>query len=117
MLAAELMEGPVGYDMSHAVWHNAGWQEMKDLRKKLEDLKELRELIKKLGRASGKGPKRRAPQEVRHQQSISLLRSASFPRLPGVTSFHSNGMVALQQEASPQPLGACQSHKPVMHAD
>ena len=62
---AELMEGPVGYDMSHAVWHNAGWQEMRDLRKKLENLKELRDLVKKLGRASGKGPKRRAPQEVR----------------------------------------------------
>ena len=56
----------MGYDMSHAVWHNAGWQEMKDLRKKLENLKELRELIKKLGRASGKGPKRRAPQEACH---------------------------------------------------
>jgi len=68
---AELMEGPVGYDMSHAVWHNAGWQEMKDLRKKLENLKELRDLIKKLGRASGKGPKRRAPQEVRLCQDIA----------------------------------------------
>ena len=55
----------MGYDMSHAVWHNQGWREMKELRKKLENLKELRDLIKKLGRASGKGPKRRAPQEVR----------------------------------------------------
>ena len=55
----------MGYDMSHAVWHNEGWREMKELRKKLENLKELRDLIKKLGRASGKGPKRRAPQEVR----------------------------------------------------
>ena len=72
VLAAELMEGPVGYDMSHAVWHNAGWQEMKDLRKKLENLKELRELIKKLGRASGKGPKRRAPQEARHHSPHQL---------------------------------------------
>ena len=47
-----------------------GWQEMKDLRKKLENLKELRDLIKKLGRASGKGPKRRAPQEVRLMLTI-----------------------------------------------
>ena len=96
----------MGYDMSHAVWHNAGWQEMKDLRKKLENLKELRELIKKLGRASGKGPKRRAPQEVRHQQPISLLRSASFHRPSSFTSFRSNGTADMPQEASFQPLGA-----------
>ena len=81
----------MGYDMSHAVWHNAGWQEMKDLRKKLENLKELRELIKKLGRASGKGPKRRAPQEVCHPQPSPLLRSASFCRPSSFTRLHSNG--------------------------
>ncbi len=69
-VCAELMEGPVGYDMSHAVWHNEGWREMRDLRKKLENLKELRDLIKKLGRASGKGPKRRAPQEVRPRSFV-----------------------------------------------
>ena len=71
----------MGYDMSHAVWHNAGWQEMKDLRQKLENLKELRDLIKKLGRASGKGPKRRAPQEVRPTLA-SLLRAMYRTALP-----------------------------------
>lgn len=54
----------MGFDLSHALWKNDGWREMRDLRKKLENLKELRDLIRKLGRASGKGPKRRAPQEV-----------------------------------------------------
>lgn len=37
---------------------------MEDLRKKLEKLPELRELVRKLGRSGGKGPKRRAPEEV-----------------------------------------------------
>ena len=62
---AELMEGPVGYDLSHAMWKADGWKEMKELRKKLENLKELRDLVRALGRASGKGPKRRAPEEAR----------------------------------------------------
>ena len=70
----------MGYDMSHAVWHNAGWQEMRDLRRKLEDLKELRDLIKKLGRASGKGPKRRAPQEVRCVDLFIAVTSAAGTR-------------------------------------
>jgi hypothetical protein len=59
-----LMEGPVGYDLSHALWKSDGWREMKELRKKLENLKELRDLVRQLGRAGGKGPKRRAPEEV-----------------------------------------------------
>ena len=70
----------MGYDMSHAVWHNAGWQEMKDLRKKLENLKELRDLIKKLGRASGKGPKRRAPQEARPHSPHQLAALHLLPQ-------------------------------------
>jgi len=35
------------------------------LRRKLENLKELRDLVKSLGRGGGKGPLRRAPEEVR----------------------------------------------------
>ena len=62
--AADLMEGPVGYDLSHSLWRNDGWREMAQLRRKLENLKELRDLVRALGRASGKGPRRRAPQEV-----------------------------------------------------
>lgn len=63
----------MGYDMSHALWKNDGWREMRELRKKLENLKELRELVRNLGRASGKGPKRRAPEEVHPPQHDAHL--------------------------------------------
>lgn len=62
---AGLMAGPDGYDLSTALWHDAGWAEVSDLRRRLENLTELRDLVRQLGRASGRGPKRRAPQEVR----------------------------------------------------
>lgn len=78
----------MGYDMSHAVWHNEGWREMKELRKKLENLKELRDLIKKLGRASGKGPKRRAPQEVR-PGSFMIGHNRERHKVPSVRLFAS----------------------------
>eukprot|EP00208_Stichococcus_sp_RCC1054_P001044 CAMPEP_0206142050 /NCGR_PEP_ID=MMETSP1473-20131121/15266_1 /ASSEMBLY_ACC=CAM_ASM_001109 /TAXON_ID=1461547 /ORGANISM="Stichococcus sp, Strain RCC1054" /LENGTH=666 /DNA_ID=CAMNT_0053536869 /DNA_START=327 /DNA_END=2327 /DNA_ORIENTATION=- len=64
---------PKGYDLSQGIWQESGWKEVEDLRKKLEKLPELRELVRKLGRSGGKGPKRRAPEEVQ----------ASHPR-PGV---------------------------------
>jgi hypothetical protein len=58
------MEGPEGFDLSKGTWTRNGWKELDELRKKLEDLKELRELVRSLGRAGGKGPLRRAPEEV-----------------------------------------------------
>jgi hypothetical protein len=59
------MAGPDGYDLSRALWRDAGWAEVAELRRRLEDLAELRDLVRQLGRASGRGPKRRAPQEAR----------------------------------------------------
>ena len=56
-----------GFDLSQGIWRDSGWQEVEELRRKLESLKELRELVRALGRAGGKGPLRRAPQEVRTQ--------------------------------------------------
>ncbi|CAL8461911.1 g1442 [Coccomyxa elongata] len=76
----DLMEGPVGYDLSHALWKSDGWREMKELRKKLENLKELRDLVRKLGRASGKGPKRRAPEEIEaRSRRRGVIRSSLQP--------------------------------------
>lgn len=42
-----------------------GWREVAALRKKLEDLRELRELVRQLGRGGGKGPLKKAPEQVR----------------------------------------------------
>lgn len=58
------MEGPHGFDNSKSVWKDAGWREVRELRRMLEDLKELTTLVRSLGRSSGKGKLRRAPQEV-----------------------------------------------------
>jgi hypothetical protein len=62
--AAELLEGEEGFALSQGTWQRDGWRELDDLRKKLESLKELRELVRGLGRSGGKGPLRKAPEEV-----------------------------------------------------
>lgn len=59
-----LLEGPEGFDSSSSVWHQTGWREVAALRKKLEDLRELRELVRQLGRGGGKGPLKKAPEQV-----------------------------------------------------
>ena len=61
---ADLMDQKAGFDSSTSVWQQTGWAEVDNLRHKLENLKELRELVRQLGRAAGKGPLRMAPQEV-----------------------------------------------------
>ena len=61
---AGMMEGPQGFDLSSGLWQARGWRQIDGLRRKLERLKELRELVRTLGRAGGRGPRRRAPQEV-----------------------------------------------------
>ena len=60
----ELLEGQEGFSLSAGTWRRDGWRELDDLRKKLEQLKELRELVRSLGRSGGKGPLRRAPEAV-----------------------------------------------------
>lgn len=62
--AAALMDGPKGFDASHAMWRASGWREVRELRRRLQELKELRELVRSLGRSGGKGPIRRAPEQV-----------------------------------------------------
>ena len=44
-----------------SIWGRRGWAEMDSLREKLEDIKELRDLVRSLGRGGGWGPLRRAP--------------------------------------------------------
>lgn len=64
LLISGLMDGPTGFDSSRAVWKDAGWREIKDLRNALENMRELVTLVRSLGRSSGKGALRRAPQQV-----------------------------------------------------
>lgn len=57
-----------------------GWREVASLRKKLEDLRELRELVRQLGRGGGKGPLKKAPEQVyssRHPPGV--IRSPMQP--------------------------------------
>lgn len=65
-----------GFDLSQGIWQDSGWQEVEDLRRKLEALTELRELVRSLGRAGGKGPLRRAPEEVRCAWLVKRLHPA-----------------------------------------
>ena len=41
-----------------------GWREVATLRKKLEELRELRDLVRQLGSGGGKGPLKKAPEQV-----------------------------------------------------
>lgn len=69
-----------GFDLSQGIWQDSGWQEVEDLRRKLEALKELRELVRSLGRAGGKGPLRRAPEEVMaSKRTRGVIRSPLQP--------------------------------------
>ena len=91
-----LLEGPSGFDSSSAVWHQTGWREVAALRRKLEDLRELRELVRQLGRGGGKGPLKKAPEQVaaagrppgvlrsplRPEETRGLTRSGAWHRLP-----------------------------------
>ncbi len=70
------MEGPQGFDQSSGLWEARGWRQVDALRRKLEKLKELRELVRSLGRAGGRGPRRRAPEEVRYSKYLTETQEA-----------------------------------------
>ncbi|GAB4822634.1 hypothetical protein N2152v2_009680 [Parachlorella kessleri] len=62
-----LLEGPEGFDASKGLWRSSGWRDIDSLRRKLETLKELRELVRSLGRGGGKGPLKKAPEECQRE--------------------------------------------------
>lgn len=75
-----LLEGPDGFDNSASVWHSTGWREVASLRKKLETLRELRDLVRSLGRGGGKGPLKKAPEVVyRSGMPAGVIRSEESP--------------------------------------
>ena len=76
----DLAEGPEGFDITKGLWQQTVWQELESLRKKLEELRELRDLVRSLGRGAGRGPLRRAPrQRERQGMPVGLTRSPFEP--------------------------------------
>ena len=62
---AGLVDGKKGFSKeSQSLWRKTGWKDVAKLRRQLEKLKELRTLVNSLGRAGGRGPLRRAPEQV-----------------------------------------------------
>ena len=64
----ELLGEPEGFDaedfdVREGVWRNKGWAEVADLTRRLGNLRGLRDLIRSLGRGSGRGLMREAPAE------------------------------------------------------
>jgi uncharacterized protein with von Willebrand factor type A (vWA) domain len=64
------------FALDGAIWSRKGWEKMDELREKLEDIKELRDLVRSLGRGGGWGPLRRAPvQHLDMNARMGLLRT------------------------------------------
>lgn len=99
------------FDLGGNIWNRKGWAEMDKMREKLEDLKELRDLVRSLGRGGGWGPLRRAP--VQHlemsgrpgllrttleaQETRGLTRSDDISRLlPSEAALLARGRVVRQ---------------------
>lgn len=60
----EALLGGSGFELQGNIWRRQGWSQLDELRRKLEDLKELRDLVRSLGRGGGWGPLRRAPVQL-----------------------------------------------------
>ena len=77
---SSLVDGPTGFDASSAAWTDAGWTEVARLTRVLAECRELRDLVRSLGRAAGRGPLRRAPAQVPTPRgSPGVLRSELQP--------------------------------------
>lgn len=91
----EALLGGAGFELECNIWGRQGWSQLDELRKKLEDLKELRDLVRSLGRGGGWGPLRRAPVQrldmngrpgllrtvLEAQETRGLTRSGDISRL------------------------------------
>lgn len=44
----DLTDGTEGYSLEKGMWQSHGWQELEELRKRLQNMKDLRDLIRRL---------------------------------------------------------------------
>ena len=77
----DMLEGQEQFDLSAAAWHQTGWAELQNLTKRLAKLREIRELVRKIGRGAGKGPIRRNPRRTLTPLFFSFFVSPSYPFL------------------------------------
>ena len=75
---ANLLEG---FSPDAGLWHKSGWRELDALRRRLARLKELRDLVRSLGRGVGvKGPLQRArAQDMRPRAAAGVVRDEREP--------------------------------------
>ncbi|KAG7670575.1 hypothetical protein Ndes2437B_g05113 [Nannochloris sp. 'desiccata'] len=72
----EALLGGGMFELGGGIWNRRGWADMDKLREKLEDVRELRDLVRSLGRGGGWGPLRRAPvQRLEMKGRPGLLRT------------------------------------------
>jgi uncharacterized protein with von Willebrand factor type A (vWA) domain len=75
-----LLDGPEGFDSSKSLWRASGWREVDALRRRLESLRELRDLVRSLGRGGGRGPLRLAPEALAARRGApGVVRSEAAP--------------------------------------
>lgn len=75
-------DGGRGFDASAGLWQDVGWREVAALSRVLSECRELRDLVRSLGRSAGRGPRRRAPAQVAappRRGSPGVLRSPLQP--------------------------------------
>ncbi|GBF95418.1 hypothetical protein Rsub_08380 [Raphidocelis subcapitata] len=91
----EALLGGDGFQLEGNIWKRQGWAALDELRRKLENLRELRDLVRSLGRGGGWGPLRRAPVQrldmsgrpgllrtvLEAQETRGLTRSGDISRL------------------------------------
>ncbi|KAF6255953.1 hypothetical protein COO60DRAFT_1296414 [Scenedesmus sp. NREL 46B-D3] len=117
----EALLGGTGFELQGNIWRRQasarpclpGWSQLDELRRKLEDLKELRDLVRSLGRGGGWGPLRRAPVQLldmngrtgllrtvlEAQETRGLTRSDDISRLlPAEAAMLARGRVVRQSK-------------------
>jgi len=107
----EALLGGGAFELGAGIWRRKGWAEMDAMRARLEDLKELRDLVRSLGRGGGWGPLRRAPTQkldmrgrpgllrttLEAQETRGLTRSDDISRLlPSEAALLARGRVVRQ---------------------
>ena len=110
----DLADGPEGFDITKGLWQQTGWRELDSLRKKLEELRELRDLVRSLGRGSGRGEFLLTSIWAIRMTSCFVYRSASQSAAAARTPGHARRARALA-DGTGGDRGSFQERRPIPH--